>query len=90
MTPRTQAILVGGGVGLAVWVGWFIMYAKGAQPHLEVVARDAAPQIAEDAAKAYIAQRYGLTPEIMHRIAARAGVITSLVNIIQTRGGTST
>jgi hypothetical protein len=80
MAPRTQAILVGSVAGVAAWVGWFLLYAKAKQPELARIGAQIAPQIAEEAAKAYIARNYGLTPEIMQRISARAGLITNVVD----------
>lgn len=80
MTPRTKAVLIGGGVSLGVWVAWFALYINQKKPALARLATEVAPSIAEDAAKAYLAQHYGLTPEIMQRISTRAGQISSVVS----------
>lgn len=80
LTPRTKMILTGSAAGFVAWTGWFLLFAKKKQPALEALGAQIAPQIAEDAAKAYIAQAYGLTPAVMQRITSRAGLITNLVN----------
>lgn len=83
MSPRTQTILAASGAAFVAWTGWFLLFAKKKQPELEAIARVEAPRIAEDAAKAYIASRYGLTPELMRRISDRAGLFTNIVNSFQ-------
>lgn len=83
MTPRTQAMLVGGITGLAAWVGWFVLYAKRKQPALEALGAQLGPVIAEDAAKQYLAQRYGLTPAVMQSIRNRTGLITNVIDAIR-------
>ena len=80
MTPRNQALLIGGGAGLVAWGAWFYAYTKSEKAAFTRVATEAAPQIAEDAAKAYLAEHFGLTPDILRRITARTGQITTLVN----------
>jgi len=82
-TSSKMPYVVGGVTGLVVWLGWFFLYVKAKQPALEAIARTEAPIIAEDAAKAYIAARYGLTPEIMRRISARAGFITTITDALR-------
>ncbi len=80
MKPRTQAILVGSVAGLVAWGVWFALFVKRTQPALEARAQEIAPAIAEQAALGYIAEKYGLTPEILQRITIRVGTVTNLVN----------
>lgn len=80
MTPRTQSIAVGAVAGAVTWVAFFLLYAQRKQPALEALGAEIAPQIAEDAAKQYIATRYGLTPAVIRGISSRVGLVTNLVD----------
>lgn len=83
MTPKTQVALIASGTALLTWVGWFLAFAKQKQPALEALATAEAPGIAEEAAKAWIAQHYGLTPELIRRISTRVSTFTDLLSAIR-------
>lgn len=90
MSARGQAFVTGALVGGVTFVAWFLLFAKGKSADFARIGQDAAPAIAEQAVKDYIAHNYGVTPERIRAAMSRVQQITSIVSLLQAPRPTTT
>lgn len=68
MTDEKQALLIGAGAGAVTFVAFFGFWLKTNLDSIQHGSEDFAKQVAEEAAKQYLAQRFGLTAERLRQV----------------------
>lgn len=61
---------------------FMLMHAKAKAPQLAAMGEELGPDIAEQAVRAWITKRFGITPEMFRRISARTTELRSFANLL--------
>lgn len=77
---KTDTLPIGlaAGFSLATFAVLLVMHAKKKEPELAALGTSLGPTIAEDAVKKWINDRFGVTPDMMRRIASRTSEVQRL------------
>jgi hypothetical protein len=78
----TLSIGLAAAASLATFTIFMLAHAKAKAPELAALGEELGPNIAEDAVKAWITKRFGVTPEMFRRISARTTELRSFANLL--------
>lgn len=78
----TLSIGLAAASAFATFTIFMLMHVKAKAPQLAAMGEEIGPAVAEDAVKAWISKRFGVTPDMFRRISARTTELRSFANLL--------